>query len=392
MSDRSENNEHEDILTGRGARQARPEPADGTSSRRNQTGPAGEASTAATNRPARSRRRFTVDALFSDTRPQAVGVEDLAEAKDIRLDRIVPDPDQPRRSFDQDRLDELTASITSDGVLQPIVVRYHAGSDRYIIVHGERRYRASQQAGRQSIPALVRDVPEERRLIQQLMENIVRDDLNAIDRARALRMLKSRMNDARWKDVAAEVGIRRSRLFQLLDTSKLPDSTQQQIRAGELSEKQSRTLQGLPQLYQDALASAIMERSVPGAIAQRVSKAIRGSARQTTSSAEAIAHVSELLDLAIAPDDRSRTAQTDQLLQRLEAALGPQNSDSDIPALQEVATALGAPRFSSDRVTKSIGELAQSLARAERPGIGNDPELTHRLQTLRNIIDRLVDT
>ena len=73
------------------------------------------------------RRRFTVDSLFVDHRPQAVGVADLAEAKEIRLDRIEADPDQPRRTFDPERLDELADSIRLEGVLQPIVVRYDAG-------------------------------------------------------------------------------------------------------------------------------------------------------------------------------------------------------------------------------------------------------------------------
>ncbi|HEU0164623.1 MAG TPA: ParB/RepB/Spo0J family partition protein, partial [Thermomicrobiales bacterium] len=169
----------------------------------------------------RSRRRFTVDSLFSDTRPRSTGVTDLQDAKEIRLDRIVPDPDQPRRMFDQDRLDELAASIRTDGVLQPIVVRYDEPEDRYIIVHGERRWRASSLAGRETVPALIRDVPAERRLLQQLMENVVRDDLNAVDRANALRTLRSQLGDPAWEVVAEAVGIKRSRLFQLLGTGKL---------------------------------------------------------------------------------------------------------------------------------------------------------------------------
>ena len=70
--------------------------------------------------PGKGRRRFTVDALFTDHRPQAVGVEDLPTAKEIRLERIEADPEQPRRTFDPDRLEELTASIRQEGILQPI--------------------------------------------------------------------------------------------------------------------------------------------------------------------------------------------------------------------------------------------------------------------------------
>src|SRR5690606_30063355 len=128
----------------------------------------------------------------------------------------------------------------------------------------------------------------------QLMENIVRDDLNAVDRARALRILKDQMDDAPWEDVAAEVGIRRSRLFQLLDTSKLPGSAQEHIRAGTLSEKQSRALQGLSPLYQQVLADAIVARSVPSQVATRVGRALRQSSRVATTSEAAREHIEEL--------------------------------------------------------------------------------------------------
>src|SRR5699024_1896997 len=95
-------------------------------------------------RSGRSRRRFTVDSLFSDTRPQATGVTDLTNAKEIELGRIQPDPEQPRRTFDDERLEELRDSIRAEGVLQPIVVRYDTERDVYVIVHGERRWRASK--------------------------------------------------------------------------------------------------------------------------------------------------------------------------------------------------------------------------------------------------------
>ena len=142
--------------------------------------------------------------------------------------------------------DELTASVRREGVLQPIAVRYDADRDVYVVVHGERRLRAAREAGLAAIPAIVRDVPHDRRLVQQLMENIVRDDLNAVDRAAALRALKTQLGDAPWEAVAEMVGIRRSRLFQLIGTEKLSDSVRDDIRGGRLSEKQSRALQGLP--------------------------------------------------------------------------------------------------------------------------------------------------
>src|SRR4051812_3678301 len=160
--------------------------------------------------PAR-RRRFSVNDIITDHRPQAVGVVDLVSAKEIDLGRIEPDPDQPRHTFDEAKLGELTNSIAVEGVLQPIVVRYDERRDIYVIVHGERRWRASKAAGLASIPVIVRDVPEERRLIHQLMENIVRDDLNAVDRAAALRGLKIQLGDAPGGQVAEAGGSRPGR-------------------------------------------------------------------------------------------------------------------------------------------------------------------------------------
>jgi len=107
------------------------------------------------------------------------------------------------------------------------------------------------------------------------MENVVREDLNAIDRAAALRVLKSQMNDAPWEQVAEAVGIRRSRLFQLLGTEKLPETVQQELRAGRLSEKQSRVLQGLPETAQEALARLILDDDLPQTAAQRLARAVR---------------------------------------------------------------------------------------------------------------------
>lgn len=222
------------------------------------------------------RRRFTVDSLFADTRPQAVGVRDLVEAKEIELHRIEPDPEQPRRTFDPEKLQELADSIRLEGVIQPIVVRYDEERDVYVIVHGERRWRASKMVQLERIPALVREVPKERRLIQQLMENIVRDDLNALDRAAALRALKAQLDDAPWEQVAEAVGIRRSRLFQLLGTEKLPEAAQADIREGRLSEKQSRALQGLPPAAQEALRQAIVEEGISATEASKLARVLRG--------------------------------------------------------------------------------------------------------------------
>jgi ParB family chromosome partitioning protein len=266
---------------------------------------------AAAAAPASRRRRFTVDSLFVDHRPQAVGVADLPTAKEIQLSRIEPDADQPRRTFDDAKLAELAASIEIEGVLQPIVVRYDASRGVYVVVHGERRWRASRLAGCTTIPAIVREVPEERRLIQQLMENIIRDDLNAVDRAGALRALKTQLGDVAWEQVAEAVGIRRSRLFQLLGTEKLPDAVRDDIRAGRLSEKQTRALQGLPPGHQEALRTTIVADNLSATEATRLARALRAARipDDTETATAALASIRERWSVPSSPSDRETTLQ-----------------------------------------------------------------------------------
>jgi ParB family chromosome partitioning protein len=313
--------------------------------------------TKTTAKTGKGKRRFTVDALFEDGRAQAVGVTDLPTAKEIRLDRIVPDPAQPRRTFDPVRLEELAASITLEGVLQPIVVRYDQTSDIYVIVHGERRWRASRDAGQKTIPAIVREVEESHRLIQQLMENVVREDLNAVDRAQALRALKLQMNDAAWEQVAAAVGIRRSRLFQLLGTEKLPDAIQDDIRAGRLSEKQSRALQGLSPEAQLALRDTIVADDLPADVAMKLARALKSAELQPG----ALPPVLLLAELRGKQPPPPPEVPTSALLKAVSAAAT--GTAGDRRQLAELADAAWAAPYEQERFELQVAALARSLAR-----------------------------
>jgi ParB family chromosome partitioning protein len=305
-----------------------------------------------------SRRRFTVDALFSDGRPQAVGVSDLGNAKEIRLDRIVADPAQPRRDFDPEKLGELAESIRREGLLQPIAVRYDAERDRYVILHGERRWRAHLALGLPTIAAIVREVPKERRLIQQLMENIVRDDLNPVDRAAALRALRQELGNAPWETVAETVGIRRSRLFQLLGTGKLPAAAQDDLRAGRMNEKQSRALQGLSEPQQEALREAIVAGDVPAEEAMRLARVLKDRrAASLVESRDAIHEARATRDARGGRDAQPAPAAPASTPSATPSA-APRR---DIPALLALveSAAAGDPH--------SIGSLRQALDRESVP-------------------------
>lgn len=334
----------------------------------------------------RKRKRFTVDALFTDTRPQAAGVTDLTTAKEIQRDRIAPDPAQPRRTFDEGRLAELAASIAREGVLQPIVVRYDAPDDIYVIVHGERRWRAAAMAGLDQIPAIVRDVPPDRRLIHQLMENIVRDDLNAVDRAAALRALRTQLGEPTWDQVAEAVGIRRSRLFQLLGTEKLPEDAREDIRAGRLSEKQSRALQGLTPARQEALRAAIVAREMTAQQAERLARMLKSSPPAGPESvADAAAAVADLVTLT---DPDALPQQTVSLLGAVrEAAVTHDRGTA--ARLRALSSLVGAPKYDGGRMHRQVNGLAASLAKAP-PDALDAPEARAALIALRDAIAALI--
>lgn len=205
------------------------------------------------------------------------GVYPLAMAKEIRLDRLRPDPNQPRRSFDPQRLEELAASIREQGILQPIVVEYVDDGDYFRIVHGERRYRAALLAGLPTIPAIVRKVDDTTRLVRQLIENIQREDLNDVDRALALKQLKVNLGSPSWDVVAQRVGISKRRILQLIDTTKLPESIQQAIRSGQLTEKHGRAIKRLPVDRQLDFADAVRQQGLSGDESLEVVKTINAN-------------------------------------------------------------------------------------------------------------------
>ena len=342
--------------------------------------------TRGTNRTSR-KRRFSVDSLFEDTTPRGVGVSDFPSAKEIRLDRIESDPDQPRRTFDDERLEELADSIRQEGVLQPIAVRYSADRDCYVILHGERRWRASKLAGLTTIPAIVRDVPEERRLIQQLMENVVREDLNAVDRAAALRALRAQMGNAPWERVADAVGIRRSRLFQLLGTEKLPVPVQDQIRSGQLSEKQSRVLQGLATPAQKALSHLITNEGLGQNEAQRLARAVHDDPEfARMPSDELMERLRAMREVAEARPV-SRRGRPD-LARALSRVLSEDPDEAGPTYLERVLERAGTPPLSRDQLDEQITAIAIALAQLPSATLPSRErrKIAARLRALQNLI------
>jgi ParB family chromosome partitioning protein len=172
----------------------------------------------------------------SPARPgQFQGRAQLREACLIRLDRIVPDPNQPRAEFDADSLDRLAKSLKERGQLQPIRVRWDEADQLYVVVIGERRWRAARLAGLESIACVVvpgTATPEEI-LEDQLVENCVREDLRPIEQARAYQTLMQRLGLSQ-RSLAEKLSVSQGQVMQALKLLELPPVVQESIDAGEV--------------------------------------------------------------------------------------------------------------------------------------------------------------
>ena len=182
-----------------------------------------------------------LDESFDPTAEQDERVSDL---RYIKLASIMPDPDQPRREFDDDALVELSKSIKEHGVLQPVVVRPHG--DGYMIVAGERRFRASKLAKLDRIPALVRTLSGQHRLELSLIENIQRRDLNPLETATAYLKLRDQFN-LTLDDIGKRVGKTSAAIANTMRLLRLPGAVRDVVARGELSEGQARSLTSLPE-------------------------------------------------------------------------------------------------------------------------------------------------
>jgi ParB family chromosome partitioning protein len=158
--------------------------------------------------------------------------------REIPVSAIEADPNQPRRSFDEEKLQELAESIKLYGILSPILVRAGALPGRYTIISGERRYRASQLAGLAAIPAIVSqgEGEDSRTLAIQLVENLQRDDLSSLERAQAIGALRDGHNLS-IRDIAEKLSISKSAVQRSLEILQLPDDLLNALREGASESK-----------------------------------------------------------------------------------------------------------------------------------------------------------
>ena len=171
-----------------------------------------------------------------------VAANDAGELRELPVSLVKPNPSQPRTHFDPDALAALASSIETSGVVQPLLVRpLHDGS--YELVAGERRWRAAQQAGLEKVPAIVRDSEQAERLQVALIENMVREDLNPVEEAKACAALVEELGLTK-EELAKRVGRSRPAVSNLIRLLELPDEALGLLEAGELSEGHGKALLG----------------------------------------------------------------------------------------------------------------------------------------------------
>jgi len=209
-----------------------------------------------------------LSALFTET--GAID-QDLVE---IGIEQIDPSDVQPRQVFKQERLEELAASLKANGVIQPIVVRRRG--DRFQLIAGERRWRAAQLAGLHKVPAVVKEVPDASVLELSLIENLQREDLNAIEEAGAYKNLLEKHGYTQ-EQLAQRVGRDRSSIANSLRLLKLPATIQALVEEEKLSMGHARALIGLSSVAdQEALAKRIVIRGLSVRETERLVKQPRG--------------------------------------------------------------------------------------------------------------------
>lgn len=201
--------------------------------------------------------------------PDDFGILKEERYAEVDMERVMPNPHQPRMKFDESSIEELARSIRESGVLQPILVVPEGNN--YKIIVGERRWRAAQKAGLQKIPVLIRTIPEEHQLEMSLIENLHREDLNPLEIALGYKKMVEELNYSQ-QEVADKVGKDRTSVTNTLRLLHLPQEIQDLLAEGMISMGHARALLGLEdpelqislarQMIQDNLSVREVERLV----------------------------------------------------------------------------------------------------------------------------------
>lgn len=200
-----------------------------------------------------------LDAIFGTDLPTVSKHKPMAEMAEIDITDIAPNPTQPRRDFDSEALTELAASIKQLGVIQPITVK--RDGSKYVIISGERRWRASQVAGLSTLPAYIREVDQEDLHAMALVENIQRQDLNAIEIALGMQRLVEECNLTQ-EALAERIGKKRSTISNYMRLLALPETVQLALKEGVISMGHAKAIAGVDPSKQLGLLRRCIKKSL----------------------------------------------------------------------------------------------------------------------------------
>ncbi len=201
-----------------------------------------------------------LDAIFGTERPTAI-LKPMNEMAELAIEDIIPNPSQPRTNFDEEALDELADSIRQLGVIQPITVKGRNAQGKYIIISGERRWRAAQRADLKRLPVYIREVDDENLHAMALVENIQRQDLNAIEIALGMQRLIEECHLT--QDALSEkVGKKRSTVANYMRLLKLPSEVQLALKEGLISMGHAKAIAGVEEPKQVRLLKRCIKRGL----------------------------------------------------------------------------------------------------------------------------------
>lgn len=222
-------------------------------------------------------------ALLGDVDTDAEAVERARSQRRVPIEFVTPNPNNPRRSFAADDLEDLTRSVREKGIVQPILVRPQPGKpvsdNRYEIIAGERRWRAAQAAGLHEIPVLIQAVSDKEALELAIVENVQRSDLNPIEEARGYQQLLDGF-DYTQQDLATVIGKSRSHVANTLRLLKLPDGVQKLLQDGELTAGHAKILVAADD------PAALANQIVDGNMSVRAAETLARSAGEGQKSSE----------------------------------------------------------------------------------------------------------
>lgn len=229
------------------------------------------------------------------------GRQDPSQATEIGINQLEPNRDQPRRSFDEASLNELTESIRHQGVIAPLIVTPSETADHYTIVAGERRWRAARRAGLSTVPVVIRHLSREEVQRQALIDNVVREDLNAIEEAQAFNQLMKDFGMTQ-ESLAAALGKSRPAIANTLRLLNLPQAIQDLVRQDQLSPGHARALLALAeaeqqkQAAQTVLADQLSVRDTEKLVQQMNQAPVKPAVRQTAVDSSRDLHLRDLED------------------------------------------------------------------------------------------------